>query len=87
MSWSKSNSKIYFTSNRSDSWEYEFRNSEIYSVDINDKKIVSLTDRNGPDFAPKESPNGKHIAYLGYQDRAQAYQNTELLIMDSTWQK
>ncbi|MDB4213076.1 S9 family peptidase, partial [Flavobacteriaceae bacterium] len=35
-------------------------------------------------FAPKESPNGKHIAYLGYQDRAQAYQNTELLIMDST---
>ena len=34
------------------SWEYEFRNSEIYSVDINDKKIISLTDRNGPDLIP-----------------------------------
>ena len=83
LSWSKSNSKIYFTSNRSSSWEYEFRNSEIYSVDINDKKINSLTERNGPDFSPKESPNGKYIAYLGFADRVQAYQNTELLIMDS----
>ena len=83
LSWSKNNSKIYFTSNRSASWEYEFRNSEIYSVDINDKKINSLTDRNGPDFSPKESPNGKYIAYLGFTDRVQAYQNTQLLIMDS----
>jgi dipeptidyl aminopeptidase/acylaminoacyl peptidase len=83
LSWSKNNSKIYFTSNRSASWEYEFRNSEIYSVDINDKKINSLTDRNGPDFSPKASPNGKYIAYLGFTDRVQAYQNTQLLIMDS----
>ena len=83
LSWSKNNSKIYFTSNRSASWEYEFRNSEIYSVDINDKKINSLTNRNGPDFSPKASPNGKYIAYLGFIDRVQAYQNTQLLIMDS----
>ena len=83
LSWSKDNSKIYFTSNRSESWEYEFRNSEIYSVDIIDQKIRSLTDRNGPDSNPKVSPNGKHIAYLGYQDKVQAYQNTQLSIMDT----
>ena len=83
LSWSKDNSKIYFTSNRSESWEYEFRNSEIYSVDIIDQKISSLTDRNGPDSNPKVSPNGKHIAYLGYQDKVQAYQNTQLSIMDT----
>ena len=83
LSWSKDNSKIYFTSNRHESWEYEFRNSEIYSVDIIDQKIRSLTDRNGPDSNPKVSPNGKHIAYLGYQDKVQAYQNTQLSIMDT----
>ena len=83
LSWSKDNSKIYFTSNRSESWEYEFRNSEIYSVDIIDQKIRSLTDRNGPDSNPKVSPNGKYIAYLGYQDKVQAYQNTQLSIMDT----
>ena len=83
LSWSKDNSKIYFTSNRSESWEYEFRNSEIYSVDVIDQKISSLTDRNGPDSNPKVSPNGKHIAYLGYQDKVQAYQNTQLSIMDT----
>ena len=83
LSWSKDNSKIYFTSNRSESWEYEFRNSEIYSVDVIDQKISSLTNRNGPDSNPKVSPNGKHIAYLGYQDKVQAYQNTQLSIMDT----
>ena len=83
LSWSKDNSKIYFTSNRSESWEYEFRNSEIYSVNVIDQKISSLTDRDGPDSNPKGSPNGKHIAYLGYQDKVQAYQNTQLSIMDT----
>ena len=42
-----------------------------------------MTDRNGPDFSPKASPNGKYIAYLGFTDRVQGYQNTQLLIMDS----
>ena len=82
LSWSKDNSKVYFTSNRSDSWEYDFRNSELYSVNVENYIIQVLTDRKGPDFNPKESPNGKYIAYLGYKDKVQAYQNTQLSIMD-----
>ena len=83
LSWSNDNSKVYFTSNRSDSWEYDFRNSELYSVNVENYRIMALTDRKGPDFNPKESPNGKYVAYLGYNDKIQAYQNTQLSIMDA----
>jgi dipeptidyl aminopeptidase/acylaminoacyl peptidase len=83
LSWSNDNSKVYFTSNRSDSWEYDFRNSELYSVNVENYRIMALTDRKGPDFNPKESPNGKYVAYLGYNDKIQAYQNTQLSIMDT----
>ena len=40
-----------------------------------------LTDRQGPDSAPQIAPNGKYIAYIGYTDRVQAYQNRQLSIM------
>ena len=83
LSWSNDNSKVYFTSNRSESWEYDFRNSELYSVNVENYRIMALTDRKGPDFNPKESPNGKYVAYLGYNDKIQAYQNTQLSIMDA----
>ena len=81
LSWSKDNSLIYFTSNIIKDWEYDFRNSEIYSLNSTSLEIKALTTRKGPDFKPKESPNGKFIAYLSYKDKTQAYQNTELLIM------
>ena len=81
LSWSKDNSRIYFTTKRKIDWEYDFRNSEIASVDIKSKKIEILTKRDGPDFKPKVSPNGKFIAYIGYEDKVQTYQNEMLNIM------
>ena len=83
LSWSSDSSKIYFSSNRIKDWEYDFRNSEIYSVSLDDKVIKTLTDRNGPDSKPLVSPNGKYIAYIGYQDKVQAYQNRSLSVMSS----
>ena len=81
LSWSNDNSKIYFTTNRSKDWEYDFRNSEIGCVLIEKKEITILTTRVGPDFRPKVSPDGKFIAYLGYKDKLQAYQNETLSVM------
>ena len=81
LSWSLDNSKIYFSSNISKDWEYDFRDSEIYSVSLKSKVINVLTKRNGPDYKPAVSPDGKYIAYIGYEDKVQAYQNRSLSIM------
>lgn len=73
---------IYFSGNRSDNWEYEFRNSEVYKVDVNTRAITALTTQNGPDYSPKVSPDGKTIAFLSYEDKMQAFQTTKLNIMN-----
>lgn len=83
LSWAPSGDKIYFSANRDENWEYEFRNSEVYSVNVRNGAISMLTNRTGPDYAPIISPDGKHIAYRGYEDKVQAYQVRTLMMMDS----
>jgi dipeptidyl aminopeptidase/acylaminoacyl peptidase len=83
LSFSPNGKEIYFSANRVEDWEYDFRNSEIYKVHINSKIITVLTAQNGPDYAPKVSPNGKVIAFLGFEDKVQAHQNTLLYSMNA----
>ena len=83
LSWSPDGQKIFFSANRNADWEYDFRNSEIYSINVNTELIETYTDRNGPDSAPKVSPDGKHIAFIGFEDKVQTYQTRKLQLMDS----
>ncbi|NNC34358.1 MAG: S9 family peptidase [Croceitalea sp.] len=82
LSWANNGAKIYFSANRSDDWEYDFRNSEIYAVAVQSGEIVALTDRQGPDSNPQVSPDGQYIAYVGYEDKVQAYQVRSLQLMN-----
>ena len=82
-SFSPNSKEIYFSANRVEDWEYDFRNSEVYKVSIETKIIRVLTAQNGPDYAPKVSPNGKLIAFLGFKDKVQAHQNTSVYLMNS----
>ena len=61
ISWSKDNRRLFFSANRNADWEYDFRNSEIYRVSINDGNIQALTERDGPDRSPSISPDGKPL--------------------------
>lgn len=74
---------LYFSANRKADWEYDFRNSEVYQVNVKTKVITALTTNQGPDYHPQISPDGKKIAYLGYSDKRQAYQLTHLFLMDA----
>jgi dipeptidyl aminopeptidase/acylaminoacyl peptidase len=74
--------QLVFSANRGADWEREPQNSEVFSVDIATQKLTVLTSRQGPDNSPIVSPDGKRIAYLGYDDRYQGYQVTHLYVMD-----
>ncbi|MEM1147453.1 MAG: S9 family peptidase [Pseudomonadota bacterium] len=57
--------------------------SEIYTVDLSDLTMRALTTRDGPDFGPVVSPDGRRIAYLGYDDLVKAYQPVDLFVMNA----
>lgn len=81
--WSKNGEYLYFSGNRNKNWAYDFRNSEIYQLRVTDGSIKALTDRNGPDRGVALSPDGKTIAYVGFDDKVQTYQVSHLYLMDA----
>src|ERR1700675_913179 len=76
-------SAVLISANRRADADYEPLDSEIYRVDLSDDSLHALTDRRGPDRRPVASPDGKHIAYLGFDDKQLGYQAVQLYVMDS----
>ncbi|MCI0404045.1 MAG: S9 family peptidase [Acidobacteria bacterium] len=81
LAWTPDGKEILFSSLRKDDWEYDFRESEIYAVNVADKSIRQLTTRRGPDSNPLVSPDGKWVAYTGYDWTNDTYIDDELYIM------
>ena len=80
--WKSDSKGFVFSSNYNIDWQYDYRNSELYSINIDGSSLKTLTDRKGPDRGLAVSPDGKKIAYLGYNDKVQTYQITRLYIMN-----
>ena len=80
--WSQDGKKIYFSAIRKPDAEYLRGDSEIYSVDLSTLKVKTLTDRKGPDRGPRISPDGKWIAYSGYDDKNYTSHLSNLYLMD-----
>lgn len=80
--WSKDGRKLYFSANFNPDEDFEPNNSELYELTLSDGNIKALTDRYGPDDAPKVSPDGTKIAYTGLDDKLLGYQLNDLYVMD-----
>jgi len=80
--WNNSSNGFIFSSNYNKDWEYDFRNSELYKINLDGTGLKQLTNRQGPDYGAVISPDRNLIAYLGYDDKIQTYQTTNLYLMD-----
>ena len=80
--WTPDGTALVFSANRNQDAEYEYRNSDLYEVSLAGHRIRQLTTRNGPEHSPAVSPDGRQIAYLGFEDRMRAYQLTQLHVMN-----
>ena len=80
--WSADGRKIYFSAIRKPEAEYLHGDSEIYAVDLETLEIETLTERKGPDHGMRISPNGRWIAYMGYDDKNYTSHLSSLYLMD-----
>ncbi|MDN3379512.1 MULTISPECIES: S9 family peptidase [unclassified Pseudoalteromonas] len=82
VSFSKDGDSLYFSANRHTDYLFKQTNSEIYKLDLQSAEIIQITDRLGPDGQPMVSPNGRYLAYTGYDDKKTNYENAQLYIRD-----
>jgi len=79
--WTPDGKEILFTSLRIPEAEYAWRESEIYAVNVETGAIRQLTTRKGPDRSPVVSPDGRLVAYIGYDWTDDTYVEAKLYIM------
>ena len=81
--WSKDGQSLFFSANMHKDEEFEPLNSEIFQIELKSNTVKPLTSRYGPDGNPVVSPDGKKIAYVGFDDKHQGYQITDCYVMNT----
>ncbi|HEX8938322.1 MAG TPA: S9 family peptidase [Sphingomicrobium sp.] len=79
--WTPDGRAILFSALRTPDWELTARASQIYRVELASGDVSALTDRNGPRIDPKVSPDGRSIAFLGYEDSPKAFEQFHIYVM------
>lgn len=83
LSWTPDGRSILFSANLSPDWQRSsLVQSDVYRVGIGGGAPVALTNREGPDDSPVVSPDGRQIAWVGYDDKHLGYQNRRLNVMN-----
>ena len=81
--WTADGQAILFSALREPDWELAGRDSEIYRLDLASGAVTELTSRDGPDEAPEVSPDGRSIAFLGFDDSRKAFEQAHIYVMSS----
>ena len=80
--WTPDGKYLLFSANLNPEYEYDPVNTEVFELSLADGTVKPLTSRKGPDNSPAISPDGKTIAYVGFDDRYQGHQTTHLYLMN-----
>jgi dipeptidyl aminopeptidase/acylaminoacyl peptidase len=81
--WMPDGKRIVFSGLRTPDAEYAWRESEIYAVDVGTGDVAQLTHRKGPDNQPTPSPNGRLIAYTGFDSTSDTWVDSKLYVMNA----
>jgi dipeptidyl aminopeptidase/acylaminoacyl peptidase len=80
--WTPDGKELLFSSLRKEDADLEWRESEIYAVDVATEAVRQLTTRKGVDAGPLPSPDGKLIAYRGDDWNTDTYRNMKTYVMN-----
>ncbi len=83
LAWTPDGAWVLTSAQRVPDADYSLEGEDIYAFRVSDGSVRQLTTRKGPDSNPTPSPDGRKIAYLGFDFRHQSYNVTHLYVMNS----
>ncbi len=79
-SWLPDGRALIVSANRRPDWQREPQDTDLYQVMLADGTYTRLTDRYGPDNEPAVSPDGRYLAWTGFDDTLRGYENSQLYV-------
>jgi acylaminoacyl-peptidase len=80
--WATDGEAIIVSANRRPDWAYEALDTDLYRFQIEGGEIKRLTERYGPDSRPAVSPDGRQLAWTGWDDKRRGNENAVLYLRD-----
>ena len=82
IAWSENGQQVIVSANTRENADFDVFNSDLLAIDIKTSKVTKLTDASGPESSPKMSPNGKKVAFTGFEDNGKSSQLNQLYVMN-----
>jgi dipeptidyl aminopeptidase/acylaminoacyl peptidase len=83
LAWMPDGSGLVFSANRSDNWQYERNERDLYRVDVDSAEIEQLTDFPGVESGPAVSPDGRQIVFERDDHQGRQYSVSTLAVIDA----
>ncbi len=83
LAWTPDGKQIIFSSLRVPEADYEFGQSNLYAVEVATGNITELMTREGSEYAPTVSPDGKKVAFIGSLWTENFYHARRLFVMNT----
>ncbi len=82
VAWLKDNKHIVVSANTRENSDFDIFNSDLLKVNIETLELEKLTQMTGPEGSPVLSPNGRYLAFTGFEDNGKSNQITQLYVLD-----
>ena len=83
IAWAPDGGAIYFSANRNEDRALNVVNSDIHRVELASGKLEQITTTQGPEGSVTVSPDGKLLAYTGWEDGGWSYHRARLYVSNS----
>ena len=82
LAWTLEGERIVFSANRSEDWQYERTERDLYAVAVESGELEQLTDLPGIEQSPTVSPDGERVAFERDDHQGRQYSIASVAVMD-----